>query len=494
MNILEMKNIRKEFPGVVALDGVDLTIQQGEVRALVGENGAGKSTLIKILSGVYQPDGGKIIFKGEKRTILNPLEGQHLGISVVHQELNLVEELSIYENLFLGRLLTKKTAGVQLVDWQRIKLESESLLKRLNVSLDVNRQIKYLSVAQKQLVEIAKALSFNCELMIMDEPSAALTEKELEVLFSVIADLKREGVSIIYISHRLEEVFRIADSVTVLRDGKHIATMPVDTTDRNNLIKLMVGREIGTEYPTWDGNPGETVLEVDHLYSDMVEDITFSVCKGEILGIAGLVGAGRTELAKAIMGIDPVRKGAVAYRGKPIRLNDVTQAVKLGFGLVPEERKSQGLVLEMTVRENLSLANIRTIEKGGFLSRRVERDVSKRYIELLHIETPHCEQQVKHLSGGNQQKVVLAKWLLANASLMIFDEPTRGIDVGAKFEIYDLLIDLVKAGKSIVMISSELPELLGMCDRIAVMHEGRLAGILTKEEATQEKIMRLAAG
>ncbi|MDX9934967.1 MAG: sugar ABC transporter ATP-binding protein [Sphaerochaetaceae bacterium] len=494
MKILEVKDIRKEFPGVLALDAVDLSIEPGEVRALVGENGAGKSTLIKILTGVYQPDNGTITYKGEKRTIANPLEGQKLGISVVHQELNLIEHLTIYENLFLGRPLMKKVAGANLIDWKRIKKESTALLDRLNVRLDINAKIHDLSVAQKQLVEIAKALSFNCEVMVMDEPSATLTDKELEVLFTVIKDLKAAGVAIIYISHRLEEIFNIADSVTVLRDGKHIVTLPIHETNRTKLIEYMVGRELGAEYPNWKRNPEEPVLEVDHLESAKIKDVSFSVRKGEIFGIAGLVGAGRTELARAIMGIDKLKSGTITYRGKPSNFKDVSQAVKKGFGLVPEERKSQGLVLQMTVRENISLANIKTVEKGMFITKKLDRDTSKKYIKLLRDETPHHDQLIKNLSGGNQQKVVLAKWLNADASILIFDEPTRGIDVGAKVEIYNLLVELIKAGKSIIMISSEMPELLGMCDRIAVMHEGKLMGILSKEEATQEKILHLAAG
>lgn len=492
--LLEIQHIRKEFPGVTALDDVDFSIKPGEVRALVGENGAGKSTLIKILTGVYQPDQGELFFKGEKTTIEDPLQGQMMGISVVHQELNLINDISVCENIFLGRPLMRRKFGISLIDWKLMEKESLSLLKRLRVNIDVHANVRQLSVAQKQLVEIAKALSFNCELMVMDEPSATLTEKELTVLFEIIRELKRQQVAVIYISHRLEEIFAIADSVTVLRDGRHISTIDVSSTNRNNLIVQMVGRSISSEFPQASHAVGEEVLEASGLTNDRLHDVSFSLRKGEIFGIAGLVGAGRTELARAVMGIDPIKSGSIKLYGDPVKFRDVTSAVQSGLGLVPEERKSQGLVLGMSVQENISICKIRKVERGMFISRKKEQEISNDYIRKLSIETPHSEQIVKNLSGGNQQKVVLAKWLLADVDILIFDEPTRGIDVGAKYEIYLLLHALVKSGKSIIMISSELPELMGMCDRIAVMHEGRITGELSRGEATQEKIMHFAAG
>ncbi len=491
--ILQVKGMRKEFPGVLALENVDFSVQQGEVRALVGENGAGKSTLIKILTGVYQPDGGELLFKGRKTTIAGPLAGQQMGISVVHQELNLIEDLSICENIFLGRPLLKK-AFPHLIDWQLMNRESSALLERLKVALDVGEKVKNLSVAQKQIVEIAKALSYNCEIMIMDEPSATLTENELQVLFDVIFELKRQGVTIIYISHRLEEIFKIADTVTVLRDGRHIVTGKVADTDRSELIRSMVGRSMDNEYPKRSGVIGDTLLEVSHFTSSRLKDVSLQLKSGEILGVAGLVGAGRTELARAIFGADRKDGGTLLLRGTEEKIHAVSDAVRKGLGLVPEERKNDGLVLGMTLRENISLTKIEKVENSVLLSPAKELKLSNEYIQKLRIITPGPEQLVKNLSGGNQQKVVLAKWLVADSDILIFDEPTRGIDVGAKYEIYLLLNELVQAGKSIIMISSELPELLGMSDRIIVMHEGKITGELSREEADQEKIMNLAAG
>jgi len=491
--ILEVDDIRKVFPGVVALDKVNFSIHKGEVRALAGENGAGKSTLIKILTGVYQPDEGKILFKGEETEIPGPLQGQQMGISVVHQELNLIEDLSIRENIFLGRPILKK-GYPRLINWKEMERISRDLMKRLKIDIDVNEKVQNLSVAQKQIVEIAKALSYECEIMIMDEPSATLTENELKVLFKIISELKNQGVTVVYISHRLEEIFQIADTVTVLRDGKHIVTESVANTDRETVIKNMVGRNLEQEFPPRKNPIGGVLLEVKNLSNNLLNNISLQLRRGEILGVAGLVGSGRTELARAIFGADKIYKGQLLLDGKKIKIRNVPDAVNKGLGLVPEERKKDGLVLDMTVRENLSLTNIRKVEKGMFINLDKERNISDEYISKLHVVTPGTEQIVKNLSGGNQQKIVLAKWLVADSNILIFDEPTRGIDVGAKYEIYLLLNQLVEEGKSIIMISSEMPELLGMADRIVVMHNGRITGELSNQEATQEKIMHLATG
>lgn len=491
--ILEINNISKAFPGVKALDNVSFKVKKGEVHALCGENGAGKSTLIKILAGVYKTDSGNIVFKGKPVNITTPMEGQKLGISVVHQELKLAENLSVAENIFLGRPMEKYTLGIKRIDWVRQYREANALIDRLGIKLDVHELVKNLSIARKQIVEIAKSLSFKSDLIIMDEPSATLTDKELVVLFNIIQYLKKEGVTIIYISHRLEEIFKIADCVTVLRDGCYIGTVNVKDTSRQKLISMMVGRELENEYPKETYISSEEALKVVNLNrKNVLHDINFFVRKGEILGIAGLVGSGRTELARAIFGADSRDTGDIYIGGRKVNIKRVQDAIKLNIALVPEDRKQQGLVLGMTVRENITLVGIDNIIKNGVIKRLAEKDICNEFISRLRIATPDTEKEVKYLSGGNQQKVVLSKWLMVNSDIIIFDEPTRGIDVGAKAEIYKLLNDLAANGKAIIMISSELPEILGMCDRILVMHNGRIAGELDRSEADQEKIMNYA--
>ncbi len=492
--ILEMKDIHKEFPGVKALTDVTFSVRKGDIHALVGENGAGKSTLIKILSGVYKTSAGSVMFKGKEIDVSSPLEAQVLGMSVVHQELKLVETLTVAENIFLGRPRVRRfPGGVELVDWKKMLAEGRELLDRLKVSLDLNELVSRLSVAQKQIVEICKALSFNAELIIMDEPSATLTEKELDVLFGILKMLKEKGVTIIYISHRMEEIFKLADRVTILRDGHHIATLDVKDVNRKSLISMMVGRELENEYPKQEVKSGGVLLEVKHISRGAkLHDISFSLKKGEILGIAGLVGAGRTELARAIFGADQRDSGEILIEGKKVAVRDVSDAIKHRMALVPEDRKLQGLVLGMTVKENISIVGIDRITRRGILRRRLEKDLAMGFISELRIITPDENREVKYLSGGNQQKVVLAKWLAVNSDVLIFDEPTRGVDVGAKAEIYRLLSGLVAEGKGVIMISSELPEILGMCDRILVMHDGKITGELQRSEATQERILEYA--
>lgn len=487
--VLRVKGITKSFPGVKALSDVTFDVKRGDIHALVGENGAGKSTLIKVLSGVHPADSGEVELNGKTMEVKTPLEAQKLGISVVHQELKLVEQLTVKENIFLGRPVMGKTG----VSWTKMRADAKALLDRLKINLNPDSIVAHLSVAQKQIVEICKALSFNADIIIMDEPSATLTENELDTLFSIMADLKNQGITIIYISHRMEEIFKLSDTVTVIRDGMHIQTMPTAETTRELLIQLMVGRELGMEYPKTKVEIGEPMLIVKNMSRPGVfENVSFNVHRGEILGFAGLVGAGRTEVARAIFGADKGITGELTFAGKPYNPKDVSNAIKHRIGLVPEDRKAQGLNLEMPIKQNISMANISNVMNGPFLVQGKEDKLADEYVKILRIATPDTDRKVKNLSGGNQQKVVIAKWLAADSDLLIFDEPTRGIDVGAKAEIYKLMCELAAKGKAIIMISSDMPELLGVCDRILVMHEGRMTGILSREEATQETIMNLA--
>jgi len=489
--ILDVQNITKVYPGVTALDDVSLQIKKGEIHALVGENGAGKSTLIKILSGSVKATKGNFSVRGELANFTSPIDAIDKGISVVHQELKLVDTLTVAENIFLGRPQSSGKLG--LFDRKKQNREARELLDSLNCDLDETVYVKKLSVAQKQMVEICKALSLNAEIIIMDEPSASLTDNELEVLFDTLKMLRRKKVTIIYISHRLEEIFRLADRVTVLRDGKKIETLPVDAVDRRKLIELMVGRTVENEYPKKKVPIGDVLLEVEGLSRKGVFDnISFKLHRGEILGIAGLVGAGRTELVRAIFGADKKTAGVVKVHDKKVDINHTYQAIAQRMGLVPEERKTQGVVLGMSVKENISLAGMDNALKRGLISKKKETDLAQKYIEMLQIATPDEKRMVKNLSGGNQQKVVLAKWMAVDSDILIFDEPTRGVDVGAKAEIYSLLTDIVSQNKGIIMVSSDLPELIGMCDRILVMQEGRITGEVSAEEASQEKIMEYA--
>ena len=487
--ILTLKNITKEFPGVKALDDVTINIERGTIHGLVGENGAGKSTLIKVLAGIYQPNKGEIILDGKPCRFNSPIEARRAGISVVHQEIKLAEPLSVAENMFLGNVQLKNG----LVDWKGMRRRAREIVEDLGMDIDINAQVSSLTVAKKQIVEIMHAINNNSRILIMDEPSAVLTDRELEVMFRIVKQLRDEGITIIYISHRLDEIFGLCSNVSVLRDGCHIDTIPVSSVDRQGLINMMVGREMGQEYPKEVGNVGGTILEVKNLSRGILQDISFEVKSGEVFGISGLVGAGRTELARAILGIDKPESGEVYVRGKKVHYRTFADAIRDGLGLIPEDRKLQGLVQIMSVKRNTTLVNMKRVLRAGVISSSLEEKLSKEYADKLHVVTPSMETEVQYLSGGNQQKVVIAKWLFQNSEILFLDEPTRGIDVGAKAEIYRLINRMAKEGKTIIMISSEMPELLGMCDRIMVMHEGHKMGELNAAEATQEKIMELCS-
>lgn len=487
--ILTLKNITKEFPGVKALDDVTINIERGTIHGLVGENGAGKSTLIKVLAGIYQPNKGEIILDGKPCRFNSPIEARRAGISVVHQEIKLAEPLSVAENMFLGNVQLKNG----LVDWKGMRRRAQEIVEDLGMDIDINAQVSSLTVAKKQIVEIMHAINNNSRILIMDEPSAVLTDRELEVMFRIVKQLRDEGITIIYISHRLDEIFGLCSNVSVLRDGCHIDTIPVASVDRQGLINMMVGREMGQEYPKEVGNVGGTILEVKNLSRGILQDISFEVKSGEVFGISGLVGAGRTELARAILGIDKPESGEVYVRGKKVHYRTFADAIRDGLGLIPEDRKLQGLVQIMSVKRNTTLVNMKRVLRAGVISSSLEEKLSKEYADKLHVVTPSMETEVQYLSGGNQQKVVIAKWLFQNSEILFLDEPTRGIDVGAKAEIYRLINRMAKEGKTIIMISSEMPELLGMCDRIMVMHEGHKMGELNAAEATQAKIMALCS-
>ncbi|WP_430884333.1 ribose ABC transporter ATP-binding protein RbsA [Fusibacter sp. JL216-2] len=489
--ILEMKHVTKTFPGVKALDDVHLNVYQGQVMALLGENGAGKSTLMKILSGVYRKSEGTIRFKGQDVEMKGPKDAQDLGIAIIHQELNLIEEMSIGENIFLGREPKK---FLNVMDWQALMKKSEDLLTSLNIKVDPRKSVKNFSIGNKQMFEIAKALSLDAELIIMDEPTDALTDQETESLFEVIRALKAEGKSIVYISHRLKEIFEICDDVTVLRDGQFIAEKSVSEINEDMLIELMVGRKLEDQYPYLNSDSGDVVLKVHELKNAHVRNISFELKKGEILGVAGLMGAGRTELAKTLFGHFKMDSGSVELDGQPLTIKSEKQAIESGITYVSEDRKKDGLVLGMSVKENMSMSALKRLSKSGLINQSLEKKMADDFVGHLSIKTPSLNQKIKFLSGGNQQKVSISKSLMTDPKVLILDEPTRGVDVGAKKEIYDLMNEFKEKGMAILMISSEIPELLGMCDRIMVMHEGTISGIIHRSTANQEGIMRLAVG
>lgn len=491
--LLVMKNISKSFPGVKALSNVDLELKSGEVLALVGENGAGKSTLMKILTGMYTKDEGNIRFEGKDLEIKSLKDGQEKGISMIHQELNLMRDLTVAENIFIGRE-PKGALNFFLKD-SELNERTKELFERLNIDLNPKTKVGALTVAKQQMVEIAKALSFNSKILIMDEPTTALTEVEIDALFATIDSLRKNGVGIIYISHRMDELKRISDRITIMRDGTYVDTLETVNVDMNNVIKLMVGRQVFIESkPSVSSDQKETVLEVQNVFTKShLKDITFNLKKGEILGFAGLMGAGRTEVARVLFGADPVAAGTIKLHGKSIKFANPTQAVNSGIGYLSEDRKHFGLLVDMDVKSNMALTTIKKYLTGGlFINETKIKKVANEYVERLQIKTPSVHQKIKFLSGGNQQKVVIAKWLLRDCDILIFDEPTRGIDIGAKGEIYKLIDELAASGKSIIMISSELPEILRMSHRIIVMAEGKITGQLNSEEATQEKIMEYA--
>lgn len=487
--VLSMEGIVKSFPGVRALKNGNLTLHRGETLALMGENGAGKSTLMKILAGAQPADEGVIKIDGKPVEITSPQDAQKLGVAIIYQEFNLVPELTVRENLFLGR---ERTQGGMLRTSEERELAS-AVLKRMGIALPTEARVGDLAVAQQQMVEIAKALAQEARIIVMDEPTAALSHQEVSQLFRLIADLKADGIGIVYISHRLDEVFALADRATIMRDGEYIGTYAIKELTRHRMIELMVGRSLESEFPPRITQPGEVQLTVKNLSrSTVVKDVSFELRRGEVLGLTGLVGAGRTELVRMLFGADKQDSGTIAKDGKVLNLRSPQDAVKVGICLLTEDRKEQGLVLEQSLRENFGLPNLPILSSMGFVNGAKERDAFGGYLSSLRIKTPGPEQLARNLSGGNQQKVVLAKWLYADADILIFDEPTRGIDVGAKFEIYQIINDLVARGKSILMVSSELPEVLGMSDRILVMREGHLVGEITDvPEATQESIAQL---
>jgi ribose transport system ATP-binding protein len=495
-DLLRMEGITKSFPGVMALQGVSLDVRTGEVHVLLGENGAGKSTLVKILTGAYRMDGGAIFWKGKPVQIGSPHAAQLLGISVIYQEFNLVPQLSIGENIFITREPLQAALGpLRIINWPRLYEQAGDLLRSLELDLDPRQPVEGLGVAQQQMVEIAKALSVNAEVIVMDEPTSALTGREIDELFKVIRALRSQGKSIIYITHRLDEVMQLGDRASILRDGRSVATVNVADTSVAQLIQYMVGRTIDQQFPKVSAERGREVLRVEHLSrSGVLHDISFSAYAGEVLGISGLVGAGRTELVRAIFGADPIDGGQVFIEGRPVRFNSPSAAITAGLGLLPESRKEHGLVLGLSVHDNIILAHIDQLSRGLILDRKRAAAVASKLAQQLRIRTPSLEQEVQYLSGGNQQKTVLAKWLVGRSKLLIFDEPTRGIDVGAKVEVYNLMNELTAQGVAIMMVSSELLEVLGMSDRIMVMHEGRLTGIFSREEATQENLLRAAIG
>ena len=490
---LQMSHITKRFPGVLALSNVDFALRKGEVHALLGENGAGKSTLMKILSGVYQPDEGDIIFEGQSVSFANPLSAQSAGITIIHQEFNLFPELTVEENIFIGREFCKNNRW--RLDEKQQRQAAIDILQKLNLNISPETLVADLTVAQQQMVEIAKAISVNAKILIMDEPTAALTETEIDSLFQVTRLLKEQGTGIVYISHRLEELALIADRATVMRAGQFIATVDYDAVKISDLIAMMVGRDLGNIYPRRGPlAQRKPVLEVSGLTRNgVLNNIDFTLYQGEILGFAGLMGAGRTELARAIFGADPIDGGTLKLNGKVTVIKDIPDAIQQGISYLTEDRKKEGLALGLSVERNIMLGNYPEYSDryGNVDSKRCQK-TSEEQVKALRIKTPHLEQAALNLSGGNQQKIIIARWVCKDTDILIFDEPTRGIDVGAKLEIYELMNRLVAKGKSIIMISSELPEVLGMCDRILVMRNGRITGELASDDATQEKIMQYA--
>ena len=485
--ILKMTNIVKEFPGVKALDGVNIELHEGKVMALMGENGAGKSTLMKILSGVYKKDGGEIFYQGKKEDIKGPKDATKKGIAIIHQELNLVNDLSIGENIFLGREPKK---GFK-IDFNKLHSDSEVLLKRLNIDKSSRELVKNLSIGEKQMIEIAKALSLDAKIIIMDEPTDALTDKEADSLFKVINELKSDNKAVVYISHRLKEIFEICDYITVLRDGKYVGQEEIANLTEDKMIEMMVGRKLTDQFPRLEVEKGETILKLENVSNKFVNSISFEVKSGEILGIAGLMGAGRSELAKTIYGHYPIVSGTMIK--KDMKLNKYLQmnlkssvdGIKNRIAYVSEDRKGDGLILDLSIRENMTLSSLERISNSFIIDKNKEKERVNSYIDRIRIKTPSIEQLIKNLSGGNQQKVAIA-------DVLILDEPTRGVDVGAKKEIYDLINEFKAQGKAIIMISSEMPELLGLSDRVLVLSHGQITGEFDIKDATQEKILKCA--
>jgi rhamnose transport system ATP-binding protein len=490
--IVELNGIAKHFGGVQALRGVDFSLFPGEVHALVGENGAGKSTLVKILAGIYRPDAGVVKVGGEVVELRSPTQAQSLGIAVVQQEPMLFPDLDVAENVFMGRHPRDRFGRV---DWKRMYREVDQLLESLDVSLSSRTPVQGLSVAEQQLVEIAKALSLQARVLVLDEPTAALSSHEVEELFSIVKQLRERGVAVLFVSHRLEEVFKIADRLTVFRDGAHVITAPVSEMNTEEIIKHMVGRELSNLFPKSEVEIGEIVLEVRHLTRPGVfADVSFQLRRGEILGFAGLVGAGRTEVARVLFGLDRAESGEIWLKGKKVHIRSPQHAMNYGIAYVPEDRHQHGLIMNFSIAANITLPILQQVSRLGLVDPRREQKIAGGYSSQLQVRSTGVEQLVNALSGGNQQKVVLSKWLATNPSVLILDEPTRGIDVGAKAEVHRIISDLAARGLAIILISSELPEVLAMADQVIVLHEGRVTGTFTRSEATQERVMFAATG
>ncbi len=491
---IEMTGIDKSFSGNQVLSNVNFEVRRGEIHALMGENGAGKSTLIKVLTGIHQCDSGVVKIDGQEVSFNNPKESEEKGLIVIHQELNIIPHLTVAENMFLGKELTYGKTGI--MNKKAMKKQTVQSLKRLGVTnIHPDETAGNLSVGQQQMVEIARAIATDARLVVMDEPTAALTDREIESLFKVVDSLKKQGVSIIYISHRMEEIFNICDRITILRDGTYIGTENIAETSFEAIVKMMVGRELGEQFPERSNSTGDVIFEVSNLArSGYFQDVSFDVKQGEILGVAGLMGAGRSEVMEVIFGFRKKDNGSIKLNGKDLTIKHPRDAVEAGIGFITEDRKSKGLVIDASIRENIALTNLKTISGGGIISGSKENKMVVDLIKRLHVRTTGGGQEVKSLSGGNQQKVVIAKWLGINPKVLILDEPTRGVDVGAKKEIYTIMNELTERGVAIIMISSELPEVLGVSDRVMVMHEGKVTAFLDRDEADQESIMTAATG
>jgi ribose transport system ATP-binding protein len=492
--ILKVENISKGFPGVQALDKVSFELRKGEVHALVGENGAGKSTLMKILSGVYRPDAGKVMYKGKEVHFQNARESSEAGIGIIYQELNLIPHLTVAQNIYIGR---EPRTLLGYIDDRKMNVDASRILRELNLDIDPSTKLNRLSISKQQMVEIAKALSKDSEILIMDEPTSALTEVEIDELFKVIHRLRDKGVGIIYISHRLDELRHIVDRITIFRDGHYISTSDYASITMEEIISKMVGRKLENMFPPRKNVPtGKKLLEVRHIvHAGILKDISFDLYEGEILGIAGLMGAGRSELARAIFGADPITSGEIVRDGKKLKIRSPSDAIRNGIAYLSENRKEEGLAVKMRLDHNVTMANVPEISRRlGIISGARELKATQTYVDELNIRTPSLMQVINNLSGGNQQKVVVAKWLFRDSRILIFDEPTRGIDVGAKYAIYELIERLAREGVGVIMISSELPEIIGMTDRVLVLHEGSLTATLRTKDTSQEEILNYAAG
>lgn len=488
--ILEMKQITKRFPGVLALDQVSFDLIPGEVHVLMGENGAGKSTLMKILAGIFQQDHGEVIYNGQVISLDSPKTALDMGISMIHQELNTILDMTVAENISLG----KEPGSMGFVNRKVMNETASSLLKSIDVEIDPNTKMRDLSIAQMQMIEIAKAISYRSNIIIMDEPTSAISEREVENLFHIIQRLKKQQVAIIYISHKMKEIYQIADRITIFRDGQYIATKIAGDLPKEELIALMVGRKLDQMFPEKDNQVGETILEVKNLSLDGVfEDVNFHLKKGEILGFAGLMGAGRSEVVETLFGIHQATGGVLEMAGSRLQFRSPSEAIKHGFAMVTEDRKKTGLNLKTSIMKDMTITSLDQLcQLRCFLDHAKEAKYADQQINNLNIKTPSRHQKVSHLSGGNQQKVIVGRWLMTEPDILIMDEPTRGIDVGAKYEIYAIILELAKRGKSIIVVSSELPEIIGLCDRVVIMHEGKVTGTLEREDFTQERIMAYA--